>query len=639
MRWIMQEIWLRLHSRFNGETTLMAQPIWDENLTAVRRRNPSLAEALIAAPPSSDKYIIGQASNGSPLIGVYLEDGRAVSLSHAQQPQAEAQQWAQSLGEAFYKGACAVILGFGDGYFAEALHELSDANTVIWFIEPDLVLLRCALQMRDYTNLILSPRINLLAGLSAKDAAQRLFSGDHADRIKAQGAKMTSTAFATHLYPQYVQAFHDEFSLALQLEAVKFNTWEEHAEVMFSNVIANLPAVINGAPVNRLLSKAVGEMALVIAPGPSLDEALPAIKEIQHRVLLIAVDTAHRILLKHNIHADLVVSIDFTDLNKKHFEGIHDPSTCLIAFPAVASGIPKRYEKRAFFYDHSSVQDSAGANLLIEVLDTLGPLGKLHSQGSTAHAAYHLARVMGCRPIVLVGNDLGFPGQRFYAEGAMQNDLEQPERETEPLLDVPSNDGGSIKTNGLYKIYLDGFRDLIQETRGVVINTSQQGARIEGCPYQSLKDVIGQLSSNSLDKSFIQAALHPSLYWQRDALSHQIAEIAQQCKDARQDIRRNEKRLQRLNPNDVSFRAHIAEFMKVFQKAFRQHKTAITLSLSLCPRSYFSVVNKRDDAGFGANASLEEQRLAHQRYLDLFADLSKTLRRMATEMDETVKKL
>ncbi|MDP8244259.1 MAG: DUF115 domain-containing protein [Candidatus Hinthialibacter antarcticus] len=611
----------------------MAQSFWEANLAAVRRRNPALADALIATPSTSEQYIAGQALNGALLIGVRLEDGRAVSLSDPQQPQAEAMKWAQALGAAFHKGACVVLLGFGDGYYAEALYEIADDDTIVWLIEPDLTLLRSALQVRDLSALLQSPRIHFVSGLPAQNAAQQLFVGDHADRIKAQGVKMASTAFANHLYPQYVKAFQEGFSLALQMEAVKFKTWEEHADLMFTNVIANLPAVVRGAPVNRLLSKAVGETALVIAPGPSLDEALPLIKEIQDRVLLIAVDTAHRIMLKHGIHADLVVSIDFTDLNEKHFEGISDPSTCLVAFPAIARGIPARYEGRAYYYDHAGVQDSAGANPLIQALDTLGPLGKLLSQGSTAHAAYHLARLMGCSPIVLVGNDLGFPNNRFYADGAMQNDLDQPERDAEPLLDVASNDGGTIKTNGLYKIYLDGFRDLIQETRGVVINTSSRGARIENCPYQTLQSIIERHAFRRIDKSFIQSALHPTLYGQRHALAKQVASIAKECRNARQDIRRSEKKLQRLNPNDERFRAQIAEFMKEFQQAFRRHKQAVTLGLSLCPRSYFSVVNKRDDAGFGANASLKERQLAHQRYLDLFADLSKTLRRISTELE------
>lgn len=616
----------------------MPQPIWDVNLAAMRQRNPLLTSALLASQNASIQYIAGQAADGSQLLGVRLQDGQAISLSNPQQPKFEAHNWAKTLGEKFHKGACVLLLGFGDGYYAEALHALANNDTLIWIVEPDMELLKMAMQVRDLSGLILSKRVRIISGLPPKEAALSLFQGEHADRLKAQGFQMALAPFVNHIYPQYVQTLTQELSLALQLEAVKFNTWEKHADVMFSNVIANLPAVLCGAPVTRLLSTAVGETAFVIAPGPSLEDALPQIKVHQDRVVFIAVDTAHRILLKHGIRADIVISIDFTELNEKHFDGVEDDGTCLVAFPAISPRIPAKYVGRTFFYDHVGVGDSAGANPLLDEL-RLGPLGRLISQGSTAHAAYHLARLMGCRPIVLIGNDLGFPGKRFYANGAMQNDLDQTEREKEPLLDVESNDGGMIQTNGLYKIYLEGFRELIQETQGVVFNASKNGAKIKGCPYRPLDEMIAEIKPASLEKAFIQNALKPNLMVQQKVLKEQLVQIAEECKNARIEIRKKEKKLDKINPNGPQFRNQIASFMKEFQHTFRQYKTAITLSLSLCPRSYFNVVNKKDDAGFGAQSSLEERRLAHQRHLDLFRDLSKALRRINSNINEVVRNL
>ncbi|MBZ0256134.1 hypothetical protein K8I31_08735, partial [bacterium] len=179
----------------------MPQPIWDVNLAAMRQRNPLLANALVTSQNTSKQYIAGQAADGSQLLGVRLQDGRAVSLSNPQQPKPEAHNWAKSLGEKFHKGACVLLLGLGDGYYAEALHTLSDNDTLIWIVEPDIDLLKMALQVRDLSGLILSKRVQILSALPPKEAALSLFQGEHADRLKSQGFQMALAPFVNHIYP------------------------------------------------------------------------------------------------------------------------------------------------------------------------------------------------------------------------------------------------------------------------------------------------------------------------------------------------------------------------------------------------------------------------------------------------------
>ncbi|MBI1387279.1 MAG: DUF115 domain-containing protein [bacterium] len=598
---------------------------WQNNLKALRSRDPDLALHIASAPPSG-RYIAGRAGDGSPLLGVVTHGTKPVALNHPQSPRDEAAHWVESLGSGFTSGGHVVLLGFGSGYHPLALFDASDAETAIWIVEPHLDLFQAALHLLDCTALFQSPRVHFAVGIPEKAAVQRIAAGPTAHRLQAQGVQMTVPAYAKQLLPDYIQRFSHELSLTIQLEKLKFRTWEEQAETILKNSLANLPAVLRGAPILRLMNRAVYEPAFVIAPGPSLEWAIPLIRTLAPRVWLIAVDTAHRILMKHGIESDLVVSIDFTELNARHYEGVEDHNACLAAFPAIDPSIPLRYEGRAFYYDHAASIHGGGANQFWDILTSLPSLGKLISYGSTAHAACHLARLMGCNPIVLIGNDLGFPGRRFYAAGAMQNDLDQPERDTEPLLDVPANDGSIIQTNGLYKLYLDGFTELIKDIAGVTVNVSPDGAAIESCPFRPLEDIADDLPQTPLNKEWLQAAARPGLSSYTESVSAQITQMAARYESIRTEIRRLEKRVERINPSDPAFPSEMKRLLMNAQRALHHDFALVNLALSLHPRSYLMLTAKQDDARLSPSATLDERRRAQERHLQFMRDLADSLR-------------
>ena len=463
-----------------NENSAQDHSVWRSNLNALTSRHPDLARRLDGVPITPDRFIAARSADGSPILGVKLDEQKTVALAHTSEPRREADEWAAGLGEVVLKGGHVLLFGFGSGYHALSLHGLSDSETVIWITEPDFALLKAAFHLMDFSVLISSSRIRFLAGLSEEETVQALFEGPNGHRMRSQGIRLAFTGISSQLYGDSIKRLSALVEETLQFEGLKFRTSEIQGKTILNNVLANLPLVLEGAPVLRLQGACPGVPVLVIGPGPSLDEAIPLIEASQNNTILIAVDTAHRILLQHGIESDLVVSLDFTELNARHFETVESDCALLVAFPGIDPAISHKYHGRSFFFDHAgSVEYAPGATSFFNELTSLGPLGKLVSYGSTAHAACHLARMMGCSPIVLVGNDLAFPSDRWYAGGAMQNDLEQPDRETETLLDVPSNDGGTVKTSGLYKLYLDSFAELIRGTAGVVVNTSPLGARID----------------------------------------------------------------------------------------------------------------------------------------------------------------
>ncbi|MFB3787917.1 MAG: motility associated factor glycosyltransferase family protein [bacterium] len=602
-----------------------SSPFWQRNLDALQRRDPGLARCLSASDLSLCRFAAGRARDGSPVLGMLLESGKSAAFDPMNTPGPNAEDWVARLGDDFLNNAHVLLFGFGSGYHPLYLFRLSDAQTYIWIVEPDPALLKAAFHLMDFTSLILSPRVRFVVGLREDETARLLFTEPGGHRTRAQGIRLAYTGTAKALYADRIQRLAQAIEEILRVEGLKFKTSEIQGEIILRNLLANLPQVLRGAPWLRLLGAAPGAPALVISPGPSLEAALPSIARARDNALVIAVDTAYRILRRHGLASDIVVSLDFTELNARHFDAIELDDAVLLAFPGVHSSIPARFPSRTFFYDHAGTAAyGPGATPLLKTFTCLGRLGDLVSYGSTAHAAYHAARMMGCSPIILIGNDLGFPGAKQYAPGAMQTEFPAPMDVDDSLATVPANDGQAISTSGLYKFYLDGFSELIQATGGEVINTAPHGAVIPGCRFMPLEDALARhVRQQMIDRSFLRDALRPTLEAKRGPLILELGELAGECGEARMHLRGLEERLNTLDPAAPTFRQELIQTLKSFAEILRQSPRAVSLSLTLCARSTHGMLGQLNQGSFFGGDTPAMNLQARGRCQAFFQDLER----------------
>ncbi len=615
------------------------QTYWRRNLEALEQREPELARQLKCLP-ASQRFVESRAVDGSPLLGIVLESGQMAALCHTEKPRLEAEQWIRNLGEGFHRNAHVLLLGFGAGYYPMALFELSDNDTSIWIVEPDIDLFAAALHVMDFTKLISASRVRFAVRLPEEQVARLLFSGSNCHRMRGQGIQMALSNVAKGLYAGYIQQLSSAINLSIQTEALKFKTTEIQGKTILSNVLTNLRFMLQGAPFNRLHSAAVGVPAFIIAPGPSLQDALPQITAYRDRALWITIDTAHPILLNNGVSSDLVVSLDFTELNARHFETIENDKTILLAFPGIDPSISERYRGRTFFYDHcGAVNFAPGATQILRSLDGFGSVGGLVSYGSTAHIAMHAARMMGCSPIILIGNDLAFPDEKWYSDGAMQNKLDQPERESELLLSVTSNNDGIVQTSGLYKHYLDTFTELIKGCAAPVYNTSLKGARIEGAPYVDINDILTQYCKYTVDAAFLASSLKPDLGYKHLSLCNDLKILSEACQRANRGFNRLMEQLNEINPAATSFRNDMIKLMKSFFKMLKDEEKAFNLCTTLCSRSTLLILGQGGPSSLFGGDSAQVNQEAYQRCSDFFNDMQRAMKMNGKLFNETALQL
>ncbi len=599
---------------------------WKQNAQLLLQFQPRAFHILQQTPIPHNQLQVTQATDHSPNLSIRFTNGQTATLHDPQSPWHEAQRWVDALKKPIEQQTHFVLLGMGMGYPFFELFKRCAPSSRFWIVEPEPAFMKYALHCMDFSHAIQSERVHFLPGAKIEDVISALFNGEYANPIKAKGVQMLVPPYAQKIYSTYKQQLANQLSEKIQIEGLKFRTGEIQGRQILKNIIHNLPSLFQGAPWQRLLGAFAKKPAFIIAAGPSLEPYLHELYPLQDNALLIAVDTAHPILLRHGIHADLVVSLDFTELNAKHFDTIHHDQTLLLAYPGIDPAICQQYEGQTYFFDHvGNIHYNTSASPFLSSLTSLGPLGQLISYGSTSHSAYHAAQQMGCDPILFVGQDLAFPHNQWYAPGSMQLQLNQPDREEEEYLKVEANDGSLVQTSGLYKTYLDGFTELIQATKGHVINTSPHGAKIKGTKWMNFDKAIEHLPTTPIDKSKLQSKLSPSLDSQQEASLVQLKQWKERCLRLRPQLHILYQSLEQLNPQSPQFHPHMLNIMKDFISLAQQEPTVMHLCSSLCSRSTTAMLGELGNTNLFSGSTPQHNQEAQSRVVSLFQEFDNAL--------------
>jgi hypothetical protein len=251
-----------------------------------------------------------------------------------------------------------------------------------------------------------------------------------------------------------------------------------------ANAIRNVPSIARGCDVRDLTGVYQGVPAVIAAAGPSLDRALPLLRDVDRRALLIACDTALRPLLAGGIAPPLVVGVDPSDLNARHFLSLPAcAGTWLVSESAIDRQATHVFEGRTFWYRVSNHEPWPWLNELgIDV-------GQIDVWGSVLTAAFQVAVLAGSDPIVIVGADLSFPGGRPYARGttyefdwaletargARLEDVWLRQISASPRVTAKEVNGGDVETTPALVSFRDWLAARGQRSGRRVINATGAG--------------------------------------------------------------------------------------------------------------------------------------------------------------------
>jgi hypothetical protein len=372
-----------------------------------------------------------------------------------------------------------LLIGIGLGYFPLEAVKQGIGRPRMIILEPSVQVFHDALQCNDFAPLLKDERVDLVVGDNIPVA-------DIIERFK-EIIPLGKSPIIVH--PKYAAIFGEpvhrlQRELLERVQEVKdaWFTIREHGQQMFKNTIANLPSLFAGTPMRQLRGRFKGIPAICVSAGPSLDDALVALKEINDRALIIACDSAVNALVNGGIRPHVVVTLDIFKTNidklKPYFDHLRD--TVLIF------GLESNPDNVRLFLGPRRVAVSAYSKLMSFWLDPQMKLESLFPEmSSVSHLALFSALAMGADPIVMVGMDLAFANGKSHSFGsAFFHSLEDKK-----TIFVHGNDGSMLPSTHSFVADRLLIENITGKESARFINTSVGGAFVPATTIKCLEEV------------------------------------------------------------------------------------------------------------------------------------------------------
>ncbi len=397
------------------------------------------------------------------------------------------QIWCDQFEELKYNS---LIIVFGIGsldYYVEFVNRFPDLITIIF--EPCEELFYNNLACDEYVELLSHDNFYFCVG---EDKFGKLY---YALRSTSGQDDIVNPYYAT--IPNYAKIFKEEYIHfeeiainSIRTNVTSRNTDMFHLDVRVDNYLNNLNAIAEESGVAEI-QKSLSQIenledypAILLAAGPSLDKNIKDIKDVKGRAFVICVDAAYNTVIKNGIRPDIVVTVD-PIIRADAFREKAGRDLPLVVQMTGSTDIREMNTGRKFY---TTDVDYYLKDVFKEC--DKPPLWSLATGGSVANSAFAFAMDIGFKRIILMGQDLGFPGNKQHAKDAFLDEKDIDDEDGSYYY-VESVDGGQVLTNYIMDEYRSWFERAIELRLEMdVVDATEGGALIKGTEVSTIKEAI-----------------------------------------------------------------------------------------------------------------------------------------------------
>ena len=472
----------------------MPDSIFDENINAIKDLYPDVV-AFLEGQISDNDYIpeeldvsVGVQDVSGRKVMCAEKEGRTYQLDSLYDSDALLDIWIGSFSDEWEFEAKLLMYGLGNGMFARKFLQSAREDCSILIYEPSVKMLKVALENFDLTDILPNRRVTLIFWPVLKKQEEiRLFYNHILDY---KDIKTIKTTFYTN-YPRlfkndcvdYVAGINDamEYVLANQVVHDRFGGYYSR------NLFNNLKYIPDSLSYADLIEKMPEDVpAIIVAAGPSLDKNIKELEKAKGRSLIISTDTALRPLAMAGIEPDLTAIMD----GKKDARYLSEEASRIVPLfctPKSGDTFMNLHKGVKFFTDDGCANIKA-------FMDKEGCMfSPLSTGGSVANACFGLAMRLGCKRIILVGQDLAYTGDKTHSGVTVRGEKKTAVEDLEHAYMGIDIDGNPIRTSLEFRTYKQLFENEIKTHPDIrVIDATEGGIMIEGTELMTLKKAIEQ---------------------------------------------------------------------------------------------------------------------------------------------------
>jgi len=430
-------------------------------------------------------------------------------LHSAYNPLREAEQAAKTAKSSLAEVYSAAFFSCGLGYAPISYANLYPNDTII-IVESDPRYFFTALSLVDWEPLFKHANFIIALGTGIDSVVSLI---EHTAGLKHTA--ISENAAQSQHAADYFQALRSLIERNKRKVEINASTLEKFSKLWLKNTCRNLHFLAETDGVNIYKDSCPKDLPCVIlAAGPTLEEALPHLAELKKRAILIAVDTALRACLRAGAEPDFVILADPQYYAYRHIAGLKSPSSILItesaAYPAV------------FRFKCKKIVMCASLFPLGQYIERqIGSKGELVAGGSVSTTAWDFARFIGAREIFCAGLDLGYPGLQTHIKGSTFEEaihtkstrISTAEKLGSQILfgagmsQETDYEGKPILTDSKMKMFAWWFESKQEEFKSSIksYTLSKKSLKIPGFKVASLETILNQTEKVEQKERFLNS--------------------------------------------------------------------------------------------------------------------------------------
>lgn len=434
-------------------------------------------------------YVLEKSRRGDPTLSVRREDDETVYLHSKYDPVQEAERFVSQLQdtneyEHFF------FYGIGLGYHIQALMKMYPQKRFTLY-EPELGIFYRYLETHSLNNL---PQ-KQLSGIyleTTSDDRRRLLN-DFAQRINERVLFISLPSYERIFYSKF-KDFSKKFTQIISARKMELNVNSAFEKRWTLNSLYNFQNVICTQNILEKMEYFANCPIILVSAGPSLNQDLPRIAEIKEKgsAYIFSVGSAVNTLVKYGIIPDAACAYvpSHTSINvfKQIIEDGQDTFP-LIFGSSVGYEVVRRFKGPKL---HMIISQDAFAQYCLRYSDGTVP-GVINDTSTIALVTLQVLYRLGCKFVVLVGQNLAYLNEMVYADGIRYSHISSVVTESmrETALTVEDVYGGQVNTSKSFNNMRLQMENFIKGLNGMtIINSTKGGAKIRGAEFIPLEEVI-----------------------------------------------------------------------------------------------------------------------------------------------------
>ena len=322
-----------------------------------------------------------------------------------------------------------------------------------------------------------------------KAHAHQRIRGDASCRILAIG-------FHTQQLPQVFQALQDTAREVIEQAAIALRSIEKHAGPLTLAALKSLKYSSSHPSVAQLRDVFKDKPAVIVSAGPSLDKNLCELKPYADKTLIIAMGRTAKPLESHGIEPHFLVHNEPQPFFS-FIQGCQNLQKTSFVLASQAQAAYYQHDHGPTFVYHNVVNFTS--RWLAECFPSY-EIEDLSTGGSVANEAFSLAQLMGCNPIIVIGQDLAMKGGRYYGHGDTNKNFIHSSRDDRT---APGYFGEQVQTVSTYASFAHWFGDTAaklkqEEPQRVLLNATEGGINLANFENMPLRHIAHRYFTDKL---------------------------------------------------------------------------------------------------------------------------------------------